>query len=131
MKKSILYSALILTIVLASMDFVARIFFLYWSLWWFDFVMHLLAGFAGGLIAVWIFYHPDLFSPKTANKSGGMLFAVILVLFFAIAWEVFEYVHDIAQPSEGYVRDTATDISLGVLGAIISSRIATRKKYFN
>lgn len=112
------------------MDFIARIFYLYWSLWWFDSLMHLLAGFAGGLIAVWVFYHPDLFSSKVVKKSGAILFSVILVLFFAVAWEIFEYKNDIALAFEGYTKDTTTDISLGVLGAVIASIIATRKKSF-
>ena len=127
-KYSLLYIAFGLTILLAVTNILAKTFYLYWTIWWFDNATHLLAGFAGGLIAIWFLYHSDLFYRRTPTTFEGILTSVISVLIFAVAWEVFEYVNDIAQAAEGYVLDTTNDLLFSTLGAIFAGLFGSQEK---
>ena len=110
-KSSLLYTALGLIIVLAMLHFIAEAFYLYWTLWWFDIVMHLLAGFSGGLVVLWFL------GPFNIFKS--LIFTLICVLVVGIAWEIFEYAYDLIQAID-YWQDTMLDLIFDVVGATLA-----------
>jgi len=117
------YIALGLIIILGALHFIAEAFYLYWTIWWFDNIMHLLAGFAGGFIIVWL-----LFSSLKYRLSNfkSVLLIIASVLLIGVAWEIFEYVNGIAQSSEDYVLDTSLDLFFDVLGASLASFVGVR-----
>ena len=88
-------------------------FFLYWSLWWFDILMHALGGFSLGLLCVLLF--PD----RYRYLRYIILFGVI------IGWEVFEVVFiNIETGTVSYAIDTVLDLVIGFTAAHIAIRFS-------
>ena len=89
-------------------------FALYWSLQWFDLLLHGIGGFVIGSFAVYFFGHRSRISFAVAGAA-------------VICWEVFEVVV-VRIPAEGmsYVTDTATDILIGCAG-ILAARSLIRR----
>lgn len=125
-KNSLLYTAFGLTLALALAHFIAETFYFYWTIWWFDNLTHLLAGFLGGLVAIWFLFDSSFFYKRVPTTLGAVSSAVISVMIFAVAWEVFEYRNDIAQAVEGYTLDTISDMFFATLGALLSGLVGSR-----
>lgn len=88
--------------------------FLYWTINWFDLLVHGIGGFVIGAFLFFFF------------AQRPLLFAVSS--FIAITcWELFE-VFIIRIPAEGipYVTDTASDILIGVAG-VATARLLLRR----
>ena len=114
-----LYIGFALTILLAGLNFLGQFLYLYWIYWWFDVLMHLLAGLAGGATAY------GVLSRLGRVSVGRVVWCFVTV---AIAWEIFEYVYDIAVTQGSYTLDTISDILLGILGALISSIVGAKRE---
>lgn len=125
-KNSLLYTAFGLTLALALAHFIAKTFYFYWTIWWFDNLTHLLAGFLGGLVAIWFLFDSNIFYKRAPTILGAISSAVVSVLIFAVAWEVFEYRNDIAQAIEGYTLDTSSDMFFAILGALLSGLFGSK-----
>src|SRR3989338_6446852 len=110
-KYSLLYIAFGLLVILWILNFIALEFYFYWNIWWYDLMMHTLAGFSGGLIAFWF--------AKTVNISRPFLFALVSLMVVGIVWEVFEYVFEIT-PMIDYWQDTITDLIADGVGASLA-----------
>ena len=126
---SLSYVALGLVITFGALHFVAEKFYLYWTLWWFDNLIHLVAGFAGGLVIVWLLFASDEFNNRVSATFKVVLTVVASVLVVGIAWEIFEYVNKITQTTESYALDTSLDLLFDVLGAVLAS-VAGVKRVF-
>jgi len=96
----------------AALHVIATELYLYWRYWWFDIPMH----FYGGLVVVLGIF--ALASRGLVKEKWLTLKTAILVLLvFAISWEIYELI--IGPPvQDNYLIDTATDLVLGLLGAI-------------
>ncbi len=80
--------------------------FLYFYYWWYDILLHFLGGVVLALF----------FSFFTKNWKH-ILLAVVLA---ATAWEVFEYVMDIAGNGKGnYALDTLIDYVMACIGTVL------------
>jgi len=86
---------------------------LYWSLWWFDAILHVLGGVVIGL--TWVFFIRRF--PQTIQKNSFIWF-LVFAGFVGIGWEVFEYVKDLTHAKEGYWLDTVQDVIADYAGAI-------------
>ena len=127
-RNSILYSALLLAGVLATLHFLAVAFYFYWIFWWYDVMMHFLAGLTGGFASYWVIFHSGLFF-KTPQKVSFVILSVLLCMLIAgVAWEVLEYTHGLTDSHEGYRLDTMNDLILDSAGAVLAALIATRKR---
>ena len=116
-----LYLALFLILLLWLLNYIAGIFYFYWTLWWFDFVMHFLAGLGGGLVIVW------LISEKNFQTKKVFLITLVSLMLVGIAWEIFEYVFGIAQSTENYILDTCIDLLMDAFGASASVYLFAKK----
>jgi uncharacterized membrane protein YjdF len=120
--KPLFKRAFLLLIIVGFLNFVATIFYLYWSVWWFDNLLHFLSG-ACIAIACLSFFH---------LKSGEVWRIVFIGVFFAlligIVWEIFEWYFEIVYVEEGlaYVFDTTSDILMDTTGALLASLYARR-----
>ena len=112
-KPFLLYTALGLMLVFAALDSVAHLFSFYWIYWWYDVMMHLWAGFSGGLLVLWFFEPYNIGGYKSFFTVIGCLFVVGAV------WEIFEYYNNFAQPVD-YGLDTLFDFINDILGAILA-----------
>src|SRR3990167_4015099 len=104
-KSSFLYTAFGVIVVIGALHFIAEAFYLYWTIWWLDIIVHLLAGFSGGLVIAWFF------GPTSTLKSAMLILVGMLII--GIAWEVFEYVLDLVADMMGAIL---TCIYLYIIG---------------
>lgn len=107
-----LLAALVLSAILAGLQWWAVSDFLYWRYEWFDIPMHYLGGLA---IATFMLALIPVRRP--------VLLLVLCVVFF-VAWEVFEYVFGIPREAN-YALDTAQDLCLDFVG-VATSYLAAR-----
>ena len=116
-------------IVLGVLHFIAITFYLYWTLWWFDNLMHLLAGFSGGLITIWFLFDSGTFFKRSPTTLELFLYVLLAVLTVGVAWEIFEYVNKITETESAgeYVSDTIHDLIADALGAIGASFVWMKK----
>lgn len=115
-RKQVLYTGFCLAFLLWGLNYVALTFYLYWSLWWYDSMMHFLGGLTLGVLAVW-FWNVEKHSLR------AFLLIFITVMLLGGVWEVFEYVFDIAGTARGtlnYWKDTIHDMVMDGLGAVLA-----------
>lgn len=117
-KSCLLYTALGLIVILGALHFIAEAFYFYWILWWYDIMMHMLAGFSGGLLVVWFF--------RPASTFKSILITVVCVMIVGIIWEVFEYVYGLTQTID-YWQDTILDLILDGTGATLACFYASEE----
>jgi len=99
---------------------VALQFYWYYSIWWFDIVMHFLGGFWEGLFFIWFFSIKDLpllKSPLNLNDPKLAFKTILFVLLIGVLYEVFEFfVHNNIGRDPFDVLDTVLDIFFDLSG---------------
>jgi hypothetical protein len=119
-------------VILAVFNFIASAFYLYWTYWWSDVVMHFLGGLTGGLAAYWVLFHSGhIFNGRLRSASATILSVFICVMAAGLAWEAFEYVNGITDSHEGHSLDVANDLILDGSGAVLAAMIGLRKRRQN
>lgn len=130
MKYRLLYLILFLVVVVASLNYIAGIFYYYWTIGWFDSFVHFLAGISIGLISIWIYFQSGLFKQSIPEKREAVLISIICVLVIGIGWEIFEYANGLTQSTESYSLDTVHDLISDTLGALVAGGLAIQKKLY-
>ena len=97
-------------------DFLAKSFYWYSLLWYFDMVMHFLGGLWVGLFFIYVF---------STRKQGSLspssfIQTLLLVLVVGILWEFFEFYLGIVSRAVFDWSDTVSDIILDLAGAAAS-----------
>ncbi len=126
--KTILWLGFWLAVLLLVLHEAGIVFYFYWLYWWYDVLVHWVAGLTAGFSTYWVLWCSGwFFSRQVARLELVMALVVTPMLIVAVGWEVFEYVYNIADPLEGYALDVTNDIVLGCCGAALAVLIATRK----
>lgn len=114
--KRIVISLLYLLVLFSISQFIFDPTHLYYELKWLDIPMHILGGFGVASLTA------ALYSYFGKTVSFWKLF--IAYTFIAVAWELYEYFHDVIvnRVWNGW-PDTAGDYVNGALGVIISYRL--------
>ena len=120
-----------LLFIIGFLDFLANTFYLYWTVWWFDMIMHFISGACVGMAAVliWQFYFENKFNIWAAIKI-----AIISAFVIGILWEFYELYFEITSFSDGvlYWTDTSSDLLLdvsgGILGALYGHKVLLKSK---
>lgn len=112
-----------LALLIATLHFMANIYFLYWSVWWFDILMHFLGGLFIGASALWLLRFEVPPGLRTRIPVFITVFAVVLTV--GVLWEVFEKITG-AYNAINYTLDTATDIAMDVVGMLAAYLIYKR-----
>lgn len=100
---------------------VAIFFHLYWTLWWYDIILHFLGGVFLGLLVLWLRFFSGYFgTPPFISGFSTLLLVLSAAFFIGLGWEVFERMLGNTWSVEGYYLDTATDIVFDVTGALAS-----------
>ena len=120
-RNRLLYTLAMLICVIAAMHLAATIFFLYWTLWWYDIILHFLGGVFVGLLVLWLQFLSGYFGTP-ALPSSRKVFSVMLVAVLAVGvgWEVFERLLGHTWSVEGYWLDTSVDVVLDLLGSVVA-----------
>lgn len=100
----------------------------YYSMWWYDDLLHAGLVFAIGLALVEV---GRLMRPPFGRLPAAAFAAMILVGAVAAAglWEIFEYAMDVAFSTreQDDLRDTMQDMLDGLLGGAIAAAVAARE----
>ena len=118
MRKSyLLYTGLGLSILLWVLNSLALERSLYWSLGWYDVMMHFLAGFVLGLAGYWLLFKSGLFF-SSFYKPAFMIFVVFVAVFIlGVAWEVFEIIfYNFIAQNPFDILDTISDVCFDLAG---------------
>ena len=104
-----------------ALNYIALIFSFYWTLGWYDYMMHFLGGLTVGVLFLWCLGLED-----RSLKSFLVIF--ILVLTVGISWEIFEYANDLTFSTESYKSDTIHDLVMDIIGTIVAYLSFTSKR---
>jgi|SRR3989344_7929937 len=130
-RSSLLYSALIFSAILYFLHVMANIFSLYWIYWWYDYMMHFVAGLAGGLSTYWVLFHSGFWRRQTDAILLPVLSVVICLMIVGVAWEIFEYKNGITDAHESYYTlDVIHDLVMDFAGALAAACIGVRETFF-
>jgi hypothetical protein len=90
----------------------------FWTIWWIDVVLHVLGGFAIGLMVIWA---GTLMGWNRAHISDVRAFFLILglVTLIGIGWEVFEYQAGMFVVGQ-FFPDTYHDLFSDIAGGLIA-----------
>ncbi len=95
---------------------------LYWFLWWYDGLLHFIAGIVLGL--AYIYFVPIFFARR--SRIANLLLFTLWIAAIGLGWEVFEYAYNISVSIEGYMVDTITDVVADTIGGILGYFMALR-----
>ena len=101
----------------------ADTFYLYWSFWWLDTLVHFFAGIAVAMagVLVWDFHYKTI-----TGVFGTIVIAVTSAVMAGILWETFELYFDLSYPSDGryYYIDTISDLLMDTCGGFFGGLYA-------
>jgi len=124
-KKPLLKEIFILATVVALLHVAALELYLYWTVDWFDIVMHFLGGALIGLLAIFAFYISGYINFPKDHK--GSVFAITLsaVLVVGLGWELWElflgWTDVLADRG-----DTILDLIMDTIGGVVAFLYAKR-----
>ncbi len=136
MNKSRFPNFLLLFIVMIGVaNAFANHFYLYWKISWLDMLMHFLGGIWIGLAILWMYYLSGKFKDIPENRrrvSYVYILAITVTAVIGIFWEIFEFNLDffiVFNEFNGFY-DTASDILLALIGAIIVAKYFVHRGYY-
>lgn len=118
---SLLFVAFSLILALGVLHFSAIVFYFYWTMWWFDTLMHFLGGLSLGVFLIWVFHVSGMFGQRAPNRRQAFLTSLVSIAIIGVGWEIFEYVAGISTAEQNYALDTATDLVADMAGALLAS----------
>jgi hypothetical protein len=109
----------LLLIIIAVLFFIDINFYLSWIFWWYDMVLHFLAGVIIGLSTIIIFH--KAFDSGIMYYFKLVLMAVITAFLIGMLWEILELNLNLTSFSDGvaYITDTVSDLILDMFGALV------------
>jgi hypothetical protein len=124
------HSVLGLTFILAGVSgvlyYLGNIFYLPWTLWWYDILLHFLVSFTGGLGIFWGLFDSGIIFRGRFARVGSILLVYVCVMAVGVGWEIWEYANNLLDNHEGYVFDVINDLILDSAGALLAGLIATK-----
>ncbi len=123
LKQKLFLEQFILIIIIAVLHFLALQFYLYWTFWWLDILMHFLGGLWVGLTALWFFFFSGYMHKNVNLVRSTKIFLITIasVIVVGVLWEVWELWADLVFVNEaGYFLDTSLDMVMDTLGGIVA-----------
>ncbi len=129
-KKKLFISLSFLLYIVAALQMLALYFFWYWSYWWYDIMMHFLAGLWVGGMVLWVyFFSGSTKISRPIRKSHAYLMAISITFLIGLSWELFEFSLDtfiIFQQND--LMDTMGDLGMDILGALSATFYVARAR---
>lgn len=132
-KHSLLYIVFAAVLLLGGLHIIATGLYLYWTVGWFDNLMHFLGGFCIGLLSIWVIYLSGIKSRlgiESPSVKKAILTSVVAVIIIGIGWEIFEYANGLTESTESYPLDVLHDLISDILGSILAGIIGSRKELY-
>ena len=121
-KRRLFITNFILIISIAVIHLIATYFYLYWTLPWFDIMVHFLGGLWVGSTAIWYIYFSGRFYKNDdlpISKTRIFLISIVSTIIVGVLWEVFEFYVGAVDPD--YIADTILDLIMNTLGSIVAA----------
>ncbi len=130
-KNRLLTLSATLALVGWALFFISDHFYLYWSYWWWDVLMHFYVSMTGAFGLYWGLFHSGIiFRKPFQSEFINIALVFLLVMIIGSGWEVYEYYYGISlDAAEGQVRDTVNDLILDSAGALLAAAFAGRKRH--
>jgi hypothetical protein len=102
-------------LLIGFLNFLASSFYLFWTVMWFDMIMHFLGGFMLSLIVAFIV------SQKSISYKNLLKYCIIFSVIGGFLWEIFElsfhitFIHD-----HNYFSDSGMDMTMDTFGALLA-----------
>ena len=129
-KFSLLFTSFAVLICLFILHIAGSFLYLYWTLDWFDSLVHFIGGVSVGFFALWTFWDSGLWKKERPKQFSALITTVLVVIIVGAAWEIFEYVNGLTQSTEGYKLDTIHDMIADTLGAIVAGAWGVKKIFY-
>jgi hypothetical protein len=119
LKKPLLLELLFLTILVAVLHITALELYLYWTVSWFDILMHFIGGAVIGVATTFVFFTSGYI--KYPNDHWVVVLSVTLgaVLIVGLAWELWEVFVGFTDVVND-VNDTIVDLIMDLLGGSVA-----------
>ncbi|HEY4505601.1 MAG TPA: hypothetical protein VJG67_02830 [Candidatus Paceibacterota bacterium] len=116
----------LLLVIVAVLNWLASEFYLYWTIWWFDMLVHFLAGCTVAMAILWLW--PHINKIRTHTTIQIIFVAIFATLIIGILWELYELYFHLEFLSDGvpYFIDTSSDLLMDVSGGFIGAWHALR-----
>ena len=125
-RKKLLKRVLYFILLILVANFIADKFYWYFSVWYFDMIMHFLGGLFLGLGLIWLLSSKNPFLELSLELILKILAGVLL---FGVFWEIFELLFNniVAQNPFNYL-DTSSDIFFDLSGGLCAILYIWRKQ---
>ncbi len=111
----------VVLLLVAALHWLASYQGYYWTLEWYDYMMHFLGGAWVALAVLWKSEMPFLASFRPLATTRNILALVLLV---GVAWEIMEVLLHMMDPHlPGYVWDTTHDLIMDMLGGYVAVKL--------
>lgn len=118
----LLYISFAVLVFVGILNYIAGVFYLYWTLWWFDNIVHFLGGVSLGFFSLYL--SSFVFFKDRVSFTRAAIISFVVAMIASGAWELFEYIYDPSLFSEKY--DTLHDLIADAIGAILAFLLARR-----
>lgn len=105
-----------------------------YSIWWYDWLLHLLGG-------VWVAFMAGYFFKNPLRRSGrpaGILFLIAIAALVGVGWEIYEFTLDelffkeaARWRAQAGNTDTMTDLIMDLVGGIAATGYITHRSYWS
>jgi hypothetical protein len=116
-------------LLVATLHYLALSMSLYWTVEWFDILMHFLGGATMAFLSLYIFFTSN-FLPSISKLKDHRMAVFLIVVFFTLVvgslwelWEIFFGMSDVMKDK----LDTIIDLIMDTLGAVCVYYYAIRK----
>lgn len=120
-EKKALFALTGLIYVIAALHIAALYFFWYWSIWWYDIMMHTLMGF-------WIGSMTLIIASRKIDTGGNFIrfgLPILVAFIIGILWEMFEWHIDrfVIVRFQTDIIDTLSDLASDIAGGLMATLI--------
>lgn len=122
-------------VCIATLHFVATLFYWYWTYRWIDMPMHFLGGFWVAMAFFYFFYPKIRFTEYPVLNTAAL--ALSFVVFVGVLWEFYEFLYDFFVTKRIFMDqnlfgaamriDMIKDLFLDFLGGSVSTFLFLRK----
>ena len=119
-RKNLVKPITFLILFILIVNFAANKFYWYYSIWYFDMIMHTFGGLWVGLLGLYLFPSESFrFSLESKALTGAVFKILLFVLIVGIGWELFEIaVNDVIAKNPFDYIDSASDVFFDLFGGL-------------
>jgi hypothetical protein len=118
----------ITSILIAVLHYISLEYFLYWTVYWFDIMMHFLGGFLISIFSIFILYSYSDFENLKKHKIFLITLIMGTTLSVGLGWELWEVFVGFTDTVKD-LNDTIIDIIMDMIGSVFAIYYARKEIY--